>query len=124
MPHRVILIDILLKPEPPKITQNRLDELENLVNTYGGMVIIKKIQKKHKPDYQNFLSRQKMEELVPEAEAEDVDMIIINNPLKANQLYNLNEFFNKHEIEVWDRIDLILNLCCLSHHSLHSLHNS
>ena len=108
--HRVILMDILLKKETPKIIKNRLDELTNLVTTYGGMVVVKEIQRKYKPNYNTFLSTQKMEELLKEAIENDVNLIIINNQLKAQQIHNLNDFFSKHNIQVWDRIDLILKI--------------
>jgi 50S ribosomal subunit-associated GTPase HflX len=53
---RVFVADIL--PKDLEIRQNmndRMLELENLVNTYGGVVIVKHIQNKSVPDYNTFI---------------------------------------------------------------------
>jgi len=53
---RVFVADIL--PADIEIRQNmedRMVELENLVNTYGGVVIVKHIQNKSVPDYKTFI---------------------------------------------------------------------
>jgi GTP-binding protein HflX len=40
----------------------------------------------------------------------DATVLIIGNRLKPRQIYNLNERFGKYDIQVWDRIDLILKI--------------
>jgi len=41
-------------------------ELENLVNTYGGVVIVKHIQNKSVPDYNTFIGEGRLDEIVEE----------------------------------------------------------
>ncbi len=110
MKSRVIIIDVI-EPRSSKIEATQsMGELENLVNTYGGMVIIKKVQKKQVPDYKTFIGSGKLEEIKSEAELEKVDLIIFNNNLKPQQLFNLERIFEKKNIKVWDRVDLILKI--------------
>lgn len=107
---KVILVDIL----PPKITPKdslaRLNELERLATTYGGFVVIRKIQKKQTPNYHTYVGKGKVNEILETALEKKVDYVIINNLLKPGQLYNLEEIFEKHKIKVWDKIDLILEI--------------
>lgn len=133
MNNKVILVDVLLPRIRKADFSSRMEELENLVNTYGGFVIVKTHQKRHTPNYRTFIGSGKAEEIFKEALDLDVDYIIINNVMKPSQIWNLQEMFEdykaeyikKHElgeigyetkvsrdrkIEIWDRIDLILNI--------------
>jgi GTP-binding protein HflX len=105
---KVILVDII----PPKTSQEeslaRLNELERLLNTYGGFVVVRKVQKKQMPDYRTYIGKGKVQELLEIAINEKIDYLIINNILKPEQLYNLEVLFEKQNIKVWDKIDLIL----------------
>ncbi len=107
---KVILIDII----PPKTTLEdsmaRLTELERLLSTYGGFVVVRKVQRKQMPDYKTYIGKGKVEELLEIALTEKIDYLIVNNLLKPEQLYNLEAKFEKHSIKVWDKIDLILEI--------------
>ena len=53
---RVFIADILPIENRNEVDmQDRLEEVENLVNTYGGIVILKHIQKRGTPDYKNYI---------------------------------------------------------------------
>jgi 50S ribosomal subunit-associated GTPase HflX len=39
-------------------------ELESLVSTYGGVTIVKRVQKKVTPDYRTFIGSGKLDELM------------------------------------------------------------
>jgi len=39
---RVYLVDIVTKNTTPELLEDRMNELESLVQTYGGLVILKK----------------------------------------------------------------------------------
>lgn len=90
--------------------EERLIELENLVNTYGGIVILNKIQKKSKPDYNTFIGKWKLDEIVEEMKEKKADLLIFWNILKAKQIYNINRNLNEIWAKAWDRIDLILKI--------------
>lgn len=107
---KAILVDIIPPNMTPEDSLARLNELENLLVTYGGFVIVRKIQKKQVPDYKTYIGKGKVEELLQDALDLGAEFIIINNLLKPQQLYNLEEVFQKHEVKVWDKIDLILKI--------------
>ncbi len=85
-------------------------EAENLIKTYGGIILIKKIQKKLVPNYKTFIGSGKLEELIAEGKEQKANILIVNNELKPHQTYNLAESFRTADIQVWDRIDLILKI--------------
>lgn len=110
--HKAILVDVI-DPQTSTIeAENRLEEIESLVATFGGISIHKIIQKKSLPDYETYIGKGKVNEIKELAEAHGADIIIINNILKARQLYALQEKFDPkaEEIQVWDRVDLILKI--------------
>ena len=107
---KVILIDVI-KPElSKKDALEWLLELESLVSTYGGFVIIKKIQKRTLPDYETYVWKGKIEEIRQEAIDNWVKLIIINNNLKPKQIFSIESLLEKDWIKVWTRIDLILKI--------------
>lgn len=107
---KVILVDILPPKTTPTDSLARLNELERLATTYGGFVVIRKIQKRQTPHYHTYVGKGKVDEILETALEKKVDYVIINNLLKPGQLYNLEEIFEKHKIKVWDKIDLILEI--------------
>lgn len=52
---RVFLVDIVSKDTSPELLEDRIQELESLVETYGGVVILKKFQKRDQPDYTTYV---------------------------------------------------------------------
>ncbi len=108
---RVFVADIL--PADIEIRQNmedRMVELENLVNTYGGVVIVKHIQNKSVPDYKTFIWEWRLDEIVEEMKKEKSNILILGNILKAKQIYSINEKLKPIWAKAWDRVDLILKI--------------
>jgi len=106
---KVILIDIIPPNVSPAESLARLNELERLVDTYGGFVVVRKVQRKQVPNYRTYIGTGKVEEILQAALELKASYIIVNNQMKPEQLYNLEkEFTDKHQIKVWDKIDLIL----------------
>ena len=54
---RVYLIDIVPPNSPDEDIEQRLAELESLVVTYDGVVIVKSMQKRYTPDYRTFVGK-------------------------------------------------------------------
>ena len=52
---KTIIIDIAPPGISPEELDHRMNELESLVSTYGGVTIIKRVQKKLTPDYKTFI---------------------------------------------------------------------
>lgn len=115
---RVHLVDIVDHNTSDRELQQRMIELENLTNTYGGLVIIKTIQKKDKPNYTTFIGSGKLDEIIQDMVASKSDLLIIGNLLKPAQIYNISERMRLHplvqesdiKLQVRDKVDLILKI--------------
>lgn len=107
---KAILVDVIPLEMSKHEALTRLGELENLTNTYGGIVVVKVIQKRGLPDYETYIGKGKVQELKEIGEKENCQLVIVNNILKPKQIFNLNEAFGKAKIKTWDRIDLILKI--------------
>ncbi|MBS9784440.1 GTPase HflX [Candidatus Gracilibacteria bacterium] len=90
--------------------KDRMVELENLVNTYGGVVILEHIQKKSHPDYDTYIGGGKLEDIMHEMELKNANILIIGNILKPAQIYKINEKLRAIGAKAWDRVDLILKI--------------
>lgn len=99
---KAILVDVI----PPK-TSSSLDELHSLVNTLGGIVVEKIIQKRGRPSAKTFLGTGKALEVAQIAQDLRTNVVIFNNILKPSQVLHLSAIF---KTKVWDRVDLILKI--------------
>lgn len=88
----------------------RMVELEELVNTYGNIVIVRAWQKRFAPHPKTFIGTGKAEELGQEAKELGANLVVVNAQLKPRQLYDLGEMLRPYKVKVWDRIDLILKI--------------
>lgn len=107
---RAILIDVIGLDTPKEEAEKRLTELESLVLTYGGVVIIKKIQKRGMPDYGTYVGKGKVQEIIEVGKEKKAEILVVNNILKPGQIYKLNEALKPAKMKTWDRIDLILKI--------------
>lgn len=130
---KAVLIDCIPPQTSKEEAQYRLQEAESLIKTFGGVVVIKKIQKRQTPDYKTFIGSGKLEEIIAESRSTDANILIINNELKPHQTYNINERLRKAAeeerkaatdpgvpgkvranlkpaMQAWDRIDIILKI--------------
>ena len=115
---RVFLADIVDKQTPKALLEDRMKELENLVNTYGGVVVLQKYQKKDFPDLKTYVGKGKLEEIIADMLRLNANLLIIGNALKPSQIYQINEQLRlvseehnlKDKMVAWDRIDLILKI--------------
>ncbi len=108
---RVFIADIL----PQNISEegeirDRMLEVENLVNTYGWVVILEHIQKRGIPDYKTYIGSGKMDEMIDEMKLKECNLLILWNILKPSQIYNINELLKPIGAKCWDRVDLILKI--------------
>ena len=108
---KVFLADIV----PPDIVeknkmQDRMLELENLVTTFWGVVILEHIQKRSLPDYKTYVWGGKIDEIMHEMHIQWANLLVIWNILKPHQMFNLNEKLKTIWAVAWDRVDLILKI--------------
>lgn len=107
---KVFLVDIVPKTISVETLDDRIKELESLVDTYGGLVVLKTFQKRDIPDYTTYLGKWKLEEIMADMERLGATILIIWNVLKPSQVYQLNERLRKIGAQAWDRVDLILKI--------------
>lgn len=107
---KAILADLVHYALPKKEAEDRMRELEELTRTYGGVVVVKTIQRRAKPDYRTFIGKGKVDEILAQAKELGAGVLIINEILKPQQLFNLEEMLRPAKVQVWDRIDLILRI--------------
>ncbi|MBI2475218.1 GTPase HflX [Candidatus Uhrbacteria bacterium] len=107
---KAILIDLIHPKMLGEHAMDRMEELEELVHTYGGIVIVKKWQKRFAPHPKTYIGIGKVLELGEEGKKLGASFLIINAQLKPRQTFELSEQLRKYKIQVWDRIDLILKI--------------
>ncbi len=90
--------------------EDRMLELENLVNTYGWVVIVKHIQNKSVPDYNTFIGEWRLDDIIEQMKLEESNILILGNILKPSQIYKINEKLKPIGAKAWDRVDLILKI--------------
>ncbi|MBP7700561.1 GTPase HflX [Candidatus Woesebacteria bacterium] len=109
---RFLIIQVV--PKQSDINEIEKDQLETeqLISTFGGVVIKKMIQQKDHPDPNFYIGAGKMEELKQWCLAEKIDVVVVNGLVKSSQLFRIEKelWEVSTKIMVWDRIDLILNI--------------
>jgi GTP-binding protein HflX len=110
--HRVVLIDIVDSHHNKEDAQKNLLELKSLVATYNGIDIIDIIQHRNRPDKSTFIGSGKVIELAEIVAKKQIDIVVINAIVNLSVLFNLTQslWTVNRKIQVWDRIDLILNI--------------
>ena len=109
-PIKVFLAEVILDRFQKKLIKQRMEELQQLVDTYGGMTVLEVVQQKIKPDYRTYLGKGKLEEIRAEMKQVWADVLIIGNILKPAQIYNVSEYMREEWLQAWDRVDLILKI--------------
>ena len=103
-PERVLLVSVDTGDFDCQVS---LDELAELVDTAGGVVVGIATQKKESPDKATCLGSGRAEEIALQCQAEDIDLVVMDRELSPTQLRNLEEIFPCRLI---DRTMLILDI--------------
>ncbi len=108
---KVFIADILPHDlEKKEAMEDRMIELENLVTSFGGVVILEHIQKKSVPDYKTYIGWGKLDEIMHEMHLQGANLLVLGNILKPHQMFNLNSRLKEIWAVAWDRVDLILKI--------------
>lgn len=88
------------------------EELESLIATLGGKIVGRMIQKLDNPHTATFIGTGKMKEVAEKVKETKADVVVLNSMAKPRQIHALKSFFQtvNPQIDVWDRIDLILQI--------------
>ena len=84
-----------------------LGELEELAHTAGAEVVGSVLQKRPSPDTATYIGSGRLEELVPQIEALEADLLIFDCELTASQIRNVED---ETDVRVIDRTMLILDI--------------
>ena len=103
-PERVLLVSVDTGEFDCEVS---LNELAELVDTAGGVVVGTATQKKDSPDKATCLGSGRAEEIALQCQAEDIDLVVMDRELSPTQLRNLEEIFPCRLI---DRTMLILDI--------------
>jgi len=103
----VIVADIVPKNLPKPDAEKHFAELVRLVETLGGMTIVKIIQKRGRPSGKTYLGTGKALEIGELTKKLKCGAVVVNDILKGSQIFELTE---RIPVMVWDRIDIILRI--------------
>jgi len=90
--------------------EDSLDELSQLVRTAGGLVQVRIIQKKSKPDPTFYVGKGKVEEIAHLCQELNTEVVVFDDELTPSQQKNFEE---KIGVKTVDRTQLILDIFAL-----------
>ena len=94
-----------------------LKEVELLLSALSGKVFYKTVQHRLKPHGAYYIGPGKLEELKQVIKDKKLNLLIVNNFLTAAQIFRIEKqlWDLPFEVEVWDRVNLILEI--FEHHA-------
>lgn len=110
--NRFLLLQVIDPHYHQDVALKNMYECEQLVQTYGGIVVEKSIQHRVHPHPNTYIGSGKVEWLKQVVKEQAIDVVVINSIIKPSQLFRIEKILwdvNIH-IQVWDRMDLILNI--------------
>jgi GTP-binding protein HflX len=87
---RAVLVAVSTQNQPPKKTQEYLDELAFLAETLGVKAEKRFVQNLERPDSKTFVGKGKLEEIKAYVEHHDIDMVIFDDDLTTSHVKNLD----------------------------------
>lgn len=88
------------------------EEFESLINTFGAIIAERVIQKLEHPHNATYIGSGKVAEIAEIVKQKNIDVVILNAMVKPGQLHEIKKVLEveKKDIEVWDRVELILRI--------------
>lgn len=89
-----------------------MQEAEQLVETFGGIICEKAIQHRIHPHSSTYVGPGKVAWLKEVVKEKKIDVVVLNSLVKSSQIFRLEkELWDVNtRIQVWDRVDLILHI--------------
>lgn len=103
---RTLIVGVELDKDPIEIEVS-LDELQELVQAAGGIVVSRVIQRRDAINAPYFIGKGKAEEIKLYCEELDIDSVVFNDELSGAQIRNLEKLIDK---KIVDRTNLILDI--------------
>ena len=104
---RALLVGVAVGGASVAEAERSLDELALLVDTAGALPVDSELVKRGSLDPALYIGKGKAAELAAIARADDIDVVVFDNPLSPAQQRNLQKAF---EVDVVDREALILDI--------------
>lgn len=114
VPRNFIVFDIVPPHTPDYFRDKSIAETLELVKTltHGEGEVLHVVQQKTHPNSGTYMGTGKIEDLMPVIKNDKIECIIVNDILRAGQIYDLTMAFWQvnPDIKVWDKADLILQI--------------
>ncbi len=106
-PEKALLVGLITPAQKKEKVEEYLNELEFLVETAGGVVVTRFVQKLNYPNPQTYVGTGKLDEISQFVKAAEVDIVVFDDELGPSQLRNLEKVL---ECKILDRTNLILDI--------------
>ncbi|PYQ64610.1 MAG: GTPase HflX [Acidobacteria bacterium] len=106
-PRQAFLVGLVLPGQPGYVVEEHLDELAQLADTAGAVVVGRGVQSRKAPDPATFIGSGKAEEIGDAARELGADLLLFDDDLSGSQVKNLEE---ATKLSVMDRSALILDI--------------
>jgi GTPase len=104
---RAFLVGLVLPGQPGYVVEEHLDELAQLADTAGAVVVGRAVQSRKAPDPATFIGSGKAEEIGEAARELGADLLLFDDDLSGSQVKNLEE---ATKLSVMDRSAVILDI--------------
>lgn len=109
---RILLVSILSKTISDSDALVDLRETKQLIEAYGAELTDALIQRREVHDKGRYIGMGKVKHAGEIIKREKIDIVVLNDIVKPGHLYDMKKIWWKERpnIEVWDRVDLILQI--------------
>lgn len=104
---RAIVLKLIWGEELKNSKNQTTEEIERLIETAGGEVVAKVIQKRESPDPRTFLGKGKIDEIKRIVSETDADLVVIDSSITPSQQRQLED---ELKVKILDRTAIILDI--------------
>lgn len=107
-----VLVSMVPHDKDRQVVQQEEEEAAALVDTFGGVVVERFSQNESHRNQGTYIGKGKVEEISKMLAEKNINVVVVNATLSASQIFTLRSIFKTEvpQIEVWDRVTLILNI--------------
>ncbi len=116
-PEKAVLVGLITTGQNKKQVEEYLDELAFLVETAGGKVIHRFIQRLDRPNPKTFVGKGKLEEIKRFIVDNQVDTVVFDDELSPSQQFQLEKELG---VKILDRTTLILDIFAMRAQTAHA----
>lgn len=112
LPYQFLLLKIIDPHYHQDIALKNMTELEQLIHTFGGIVVEKAIQHRITPNPDIYIGSGKLEWVKQTIKEKNIEVVVLGDIVNSGQLFRLEKslWSVSTKISVWDKVDLLLNI--------------